>query len=101
MSAHDAVVIITLTNDIQREYRVSYIPNVETLSSFITIKKCFSSSKVFSKPSDAIKEAQQIIKTKQSRYGILRMNRYHYYEWDDIVEGAKREHQKISNRPRF
>jgi hypothetical protein len=51
--------------------------------------------------SEAVLHARAIDKKNPNRYGVLKMNRYSYYEWEDILEGANREQKKMSNNPPF
>lgn len=101
MSLHDAVIIITLTNDMTKEYRVNYVQDIQNLSSFLVLRECFKDSKAYFSVNKVIKAANIISFKYASRYGIIRMNKYKYYEWEDILEGAHREEMNFSNNQPF
>ena len=44
---------------------------------------------------------KKINENKNSRYGIMIINRFKDYEWDDILVGAQREDKVISTKKRI
>lgn len=99
MSLHDAVIILKLTNDMEYEYRVEYILNVQAIEpTFTCVKNAFLKSYSSNNLSEAIKVAAKIDKDKETKYGQLILSKYKDYEWDDILVGASREGKKFSKR---
>jgi len=102
MSVHDAVLVLKLTNDMTHEYRVRYITNIQGLDlTFSNLRNIFIKSPISYSISDATRIAKKINENKNSRYGIMIINRYKDYEWDDILVGAQREDKVTSTKKRI
>ena len=102
MSVHDAVLVLKLTNDMTHEYRVRYITNIQGLNlTFSNLRNIFIRSPICHTLSDATRMAKKINGSKHSRHGIMIINRFRDYEWDDILVGAQREDKVISTKKRI